>query len=86
MLDAPRNHKVSNITINVATAARTAATVARMATELEAGRTSHNDLTWYAWGDQFPIVNMNSKELRQSVEGKWSWLFEEVPAVGADRL
>ena len=39
----------------------------------------------YAWIDQFPKVNINSRELRESVEAKWSWLFEGLPPVGSDR-
>ena len=29
----------------------------------------------YEWRDEFPRVNVNSRELRQSIEKKWSHLF-----------
>jgi len=32
----------------------------------------------FRWKDQFPEVNMNSRELREQVEQKWAALFEEI--------
>lgn len=34
----------------------------------------------YEWGDQFPPVNMNSRELRSSVQEKWKGLFDAARA------
>ena len=51
-------------------------------TEADGGRKAYradnliiNACRPYEWKDEFPKVNVNSRDLRESVEGKWKHLF-----------